>query len=187
MLQRNVLDAAHGIVTVPGVLSPEECSAMIALAEQVGFVDAPVTTGRGFVMMPELRNNTRVILDDVVRAAALWRTLAAAVPERRAGYRAVGLNERFRIYRYEPGQYFEWHRDGAFIRSTTERSLVTVLVYLNADCSGGETEFDDGPQVTPRAGMALLFDHPVRHRGAPVTRGRKYVLRTDVMFVRPPS
>jgi hypothetical protein len=30
--------------------------------------------------------------------------------------------------------------------------------------------------------MALVFEHPVRHQGAPVTAGRKYVLRTDVMY-----
>lgn len=32
--------------------------------------------------------------------------------------------------------------------------------------------------------MALLFQHPIMHRGDPVTKGRKYVLRTDVMYRR---
>jgi hypothetical protein len=32
--------------------------------------------------------------------------------------------------------------------------------------------------------MALLFHHPILHRGDPVAVGRKYVLRTDVMYRR---
>ena len=63
--------------------------------------------GRGFVMMPELRNNTRVILDDVPCAAALWERLAPAIPARIGGASvAVGLNERLRFYRYGPGEFF---------------------------------------------------------------------------------
>jgi hypothetical protein len=32
--------------------------------------------------------------------------------------------------------------------------------------------------------MRLLFEHSLVHQGAPVLRGHKYVLRTDVMFRR---
>ena len=39
-----------------------------------------------------------------------------------------------------------------------------------------------GPTVLPRTGSALIFTHPVLHEGCEVTRGRKYVLRTDVMY-----
>jgi predicted 2-oxoglutarate/Fe(II)-dependent dioxygenase YbiX len=101
-------------------------------------------------------------------------TLAASAP--------VGLNERLRFYRYEPGQRFRWHRDGSYARDRDERSLLTVLLYLNDDFSGGATEFEAGPRVTPEAGCALVFAHGLRHQGAPVIRGRKYVLRTDVMY-----
>jgi hypothetical protein len=30
--------------------------------------------------------------------------------------------------------------------------------------------------------MALVFIHELLHEGAPVIKGRKYVLRSDVMF-----
>jgi hypothetical protein len=39
-------------------------------------------------------------------------------------------------------------------------------------------------RITPAKGMALLFHHPILHRGDSVVRGRKYVLRTDVMYRR---
>jgi hypothetical protein len=32
--------------------------------------------------------------------------------------------------------------------------------------------------------MALVFLHPLLHAGTPVRNGRKYVLRTDVMYAR---
>ena len=36
--------------------------------------------------------------------------------------------------------------------------------------------------VRPERGMALGFVHLQLHEGAPVVRGQKYVLRTDVMY-----
>ena len=33
----------------------------------------------------------------------------------------TGLNERWRFYRYDPGQQFDWHFDGAYERSPLER------------------------------------------------------------------
>ncbi|HEU4538934.1 MAG TPA: 2OG-Fe(II) oxygenase, partial [Polyangiaceae bacterium] len=128
--------------------------------------------------------NTRVMVDDGARAAELWARVSRAVPARLRGWRAVGLNERFRFYRYEAGQCFRWHRDGAFERPSGERSRLTLMVYLNDDFEGGETEFEGGLRVRPRRGAALVFVHPVRHQGAAVVRGRKYVLRSDVMFAR---
>lgn len=176
---------ADDILTVRGLFTPDECAALVRAAEDIGFGDAPVTTGRGFVMMPEVRNNTRVMLDDRARAAALWQRLAPWVPLERAGGAAVGLNERLRYYRYAPGQYFRWHRDGAFYREERERSLLTAMVYLNDDFEGGSTDFDVGDEtlsVKPERGLVLLFEHRLRHQGAPVVQGRKYVLRTDVMY-----
>lgn len=36
--------------------------------------------------------------------------------------------------------------------------------------------------VVPKEGMALLFLHQLRHTGAEVHSGVKYVLRSDVMY-----
>ena len=36
--------------------------------------------------------------------------------------------------------------------------------------------------VVPQTGMALCFVHSVHHKGESVFQGRKYVLRTDVMY-----
>jgi predicted 2-oxoglutarate/Fe(II)-dependent dioxygenase YbiX len=172
------------IVTLRGLFSAAECDALVAHAEGLGFGDAPITTGRGFAMMPEVRNNTRAMDDDPARAEELWRRVRPFVRPR-DGLREVGLNERLRFYRYAPGQFFRWHCDGAFRRRPGERSHVTAMVYLNDGFVGGATEFDvDGDvlRIVPERGLVLLFDHHLRHQGAPVRDGRKYVLRTDLMF-----
>jgi hypothetical protein len=188
---RTVLCRERWIVTVSGVLTPAECRAWVDLGEAEGFGAAPITTAMGFVHAPHVRNNARVMLDDPARARALWAHVQPHVPAEREGWRAVGLNERFRLYRYEPGQYFRWHLDGAFVRSPREQSLLTCMVYLNDDCVGGETEFDDLTEdgspcgVRPQTGKVLLFEHAVRHQGSEVLDGVKYVLRTDVMYRAP--
>ena len=172
------------IVTLRGLFSAAECDAHIAYAEGLGFGEAPITTGRGFAVMPEVRNNTRAMVDDPARAADLWQRIRPYTRPR-PPLRQAGLNERLRFYRYEPGQYFRWHCDGAFWRRPGERSHVTAMVYLNDGFVGGATELDvngDVLRIVPERGLVLLFDHHLRHQGAPVRSGRKYVLRTDVMF-----
>jgi hypothetical protein len=183
-MDRVVLDERDHIMTIHPVLSPAECADLVAFAEQGGFTAAPITTLGGFEYRPDIRNNTRVMHDDAARADALFGRIGPLLPGRIGAWRIVGLNERLRFYRYEPGQRFCWHGDGTFVRSAEERSLLSLLIYLNDGFSGGATEFSDGPVVQPRSGQALLFSHPVLHQGAAVRSGRKYVLRSDVMYRR---
>ncbi|AUX43224.1 2OG-Fe(II) oxygenase [Sorangium cellulosum] len=168
------------IFTVSNLLSPEECAGFIRLAEGRGFEQAPI--GGTNVIDLEVRNNGRLLLDDPTLAADLWERLAPWTPRSWGQHLAVGLNERFRFYRYSEGEYFNWHGDGSFVRSSGERSLFTAMIYLNDDFEGGTTDFWGNRSITPRRGMALVFEHRRLHRGAAVTRGCKYVLRTDVMY-----
>ena len=183
-LDGDSLDQSAPLVfSIPGVLAADECTATIAQIEQLGFADAPISTPRGFVMRKDIRNNTRVMFDDVPLAAQLFTRLGEALPAQVCGRRAVGINERFRCYRYEPGQRFAPHYDGAYRRSPTERSELTLMVYLNEDFTGGTTAFHDfGVEATPRTGAALLFQHQLLHEGCVVRSGIKYVLRSDVMY-----
>ncbi len=72
------------------------------------------------------------------------------------------------------------------MRDPRERSLLTLMVYLNDGFAGGGTAFHDfDVEVVPRTGMALLFQHPVLHEGCVVKSGAKYALRSDVMYRAP--
>lgn len=182
-IQRRSLGHPSGrVFLLSNVLSPEECDYFIRRTEGHGFEAAPVTTGRGFAMIPEVRNNGRVMIDEPVRAAWLWGRVWRYLDEHYGSFRAVGLNERFRYYRYTPGEYFRWHGDGAYVRSESERSLYTFLIYLNDDCTGGTTDFRGGLRVAPARGAALVFEHGLIHQGAEVIAGKKYVMRTDIMY-----
>jgi predicted 2-oxoglutarate/Fe(II)-dependent dioxygenase YbiX len=177
------MNVPEGIYIIPDLLTPEECQEYIAFTEALGYGAAPITTAGGFEMRPDIRNNTRVIVDDVARADALWRRARGEIPGFLGGRQAIGLNERFRFYRYDPGERFALHRDGAYRRDNGETSLLTFLVYLNEGFAGGETIVQSHP-ITPKRGMALIFEHQLFHEGAAVTAGRKYVLRSDVMYGR---
>ncbi|UOQ55710.1 2OG-Fe(II) oxygenase [Hymenobacter cellulosivorans] len=87
----------------------------------------------------------------------------------------------FRFYRYQCGHQFRGHYDGSYVRSATEASRLTFMVYLNDNFQGGDTTFHD-LRIQPRQGMVLLFLHSLSHAGREVTQGVKYVLRSDVMY-----
>jgi predicted 2-oxoglutarate/Fe(II)-dependent dioxygenase YbiX len=172
---------AEGVFTVASFLMPDECDHHIRGAEAEGFEPATIESSGRAVREPNVRNNDRIIRDDEALSRDLWVRLAAHVPAFMDGRQAWGLNERWRIYRYHPGQQFAGHVDAPFRRENGEKSLLTLLLYLNDDFDGGETTFGD-LAIRPERGMALLFRHELFHAGQPLRRGTKYVLRSDVMF-----
>ena len=180
------------IFAIHDFLSPEECDHYIRFTENIGYHPAPIMTSFGPRMASEVRNNERVMIDDVKWANLLWARAEPFIPSPFKFRTASGLNERFRFYRYDVGQTFRPHQDAAFGRND-EVSQLTFMVYLNDGCQGGETNIymqDDGltlendaiVRVAPERGKALVFAHLLLHEGARVLGGRKYVMRTDVMY-----
>jgi hypothetical protein len=91
--------------------------------------------------------------------------------------------ENVQILKYEQGEHYKWHVDQS-VQTTyaDEHSLsrcVSVVVYLNDDFKGGETEMPDC-KFRPKKGKALVFpsnwNYP--HRACPVEDGTKYALVT---------
>lgn len=158
-------------------------------AEGRAFEEAAINSGAGQIIAKDVRNNDRLLFDDEQLAAQWWHRVEPFVPPTFGRWRACGLNERFRCYRYGPGQRFVQHYDGSYQRSKDENSWLTLMAYLNDDFTGGTTRFDLANRaepliVTPRSGTALVFMHHRLHSGDEVSAGRKYVLRTDVMYRR---
>lgn len=162
-------------------LSSEECEELIERGESLGFDDAPINTTSGQVVASEIRNNGRAMVDDPELADSLWNRFKEYAPGEVQGWSPVGFNERIRFYRYDQYQIFRWHSDGRFSRNEREESKYTFMVYLNDGFEGGYTDFRSF-RVFPVQGMALCFHHPLLHEGATVSKGKKYVLRTDVMY-----
>ena len=169
------------VFVVENVLTKQECEDYILFSEQRGYEEATVTTLSGPKMMKNVRDNDRVLYKDDELAEVLWQKIKLFIPEVMDGKSAYGLNELFRFYRYENQQRFNRHRDGSYCRAEGDQSYLTLLFYLNADFEGGTTTFDDF-EVVPSLGSALVFEHHLHHKGNSVTKGIKYVLRTDVMY-----
>src|SRR5580692_5473704 len=117
---------AKDIGVIPDFLSAEECQDLIAFSEGEVYEDAPVSTQRGMIMMKDVRNNDRVMVDDVAEAARLYKRVEPFLPPRMdKKWRPCGLNERLRFYRYDEGQKFDWHSDGTYENAAGERSFLT--------------------------------------------------------------
>ena len=121
------IPVAEGAFVVPDVLTPSECAAYIALSEKIGYEPATITTASGAELRPNVRDDDRLIYDDEALADTLWELVKDYFPACVKNRSVLGLNERFRFYRYDPGQHFDWHMDGYFERENGERSLYTLL------------------------------------------------------------
>ena len=140
-----------GACTIPNVLTSFECAAMIARVEAIGFAPATVSLASGPQLMTGIRNNDRVKFKDSELTQLLETRLENIIRNDDARAR---LNERFAVYRYDPGQRFKRHQDGTIKTDDgLEMSRKTVLVYLNDDCEGGETVFSD----IDRSGSQIKF------------------------------
>jgi len=111
----------------------------------------------------------------------------------------AGLNRRFRCYKYEGGNVYRPHVDGAWPGSGVvdgkyqydmhgdRWSKLTFIIYFNEDFEGGATTFFtpskqfgslDTIGVRPRMGSVLCFPHgdtagSLVHEGSAVTSGMK--------------
>lgn len=166
------------IITVENFLTEQECDEFISLSENLGFEMAKIDTGS---LMPEVRNNDRAFYKSTELAEKLFTRLQFHVIPKIGNSNAIGLNELFRLYKYQKGQQFKGHQDGSFIRNDVEASYYTFLIYLNDGYEGGETIFLKH-KIIPKKGMGLIFLHKLYHEGGEVLSGIKYVMRSDVMY-----
>lgn len=193
------------------VFSAEECKAIIAATESVGFLpDAPIKEDGSESSI--LAHNVYWVVDESFHDA-LWNRVRPFIPSQVDGRKARSINRRFRVYQYVPGAEYRCHFDGAWPPSgispitgkymydasppdAKQSSLFTFLVYLNDEFEGGETTFFlpsvmEGKMsaypVRPMMGSIALFPHgqtkgALLHEGTGVRKGAKYIIRTDVEY-----
>lgn len=175
-------------------LTPEECKAIIALSEKLGYQDA-----EDYCHMYRNRRNDRFMSDDVELAQYLWKRVKDFVPRRvemfDRTWEVDDMNTRFRFCKYVGGEghYFGAHTDGLYRVDNDHTSLLTCMFYLNGteEFEGGLTNFIDydtrklNRSIRPEPGLCLIFrqvDLRTYHEGTEVTKGCKYILRNDIMF-----
>lgn len=91
------------------------------------------------------------------------------------------ISHRFYMNKYLPNSgYIGPHVDGHITNSSGQKSIFTVLIYLNT-CHGGETMILPRKlKVRPEMGRVLLLSQDVLHAGLKANN-TKYILRTDLM------
>jgi len=191
-------------VMIHNMLTPEECKDVIELAEGSGFQPAAIYDAATKTVH---RNSTRRIIDDPALAENWFERILQALndtPHHQKvkecpwiGHKlneplhAVSLNERLRVTKYSQGQYFTKHVDAEFIRGPDagdregEKSMVSVHIYLNEGYKGGVTRFHGGGRwfdVATKTGSVLLFESTIPHEAVKLTKGEKYVIRSDIMY-----
>jgi hypothetical protein len=180
------------IQTAPGLLSPLLCDALIARARPL-LGPAPIYNEikGGNTTVAEWRKHSSVYFDfadiDLVTEAVGSRLCAlAGLPAAHA--------EALQVLHYKVGEFFAPHYDfwdpgfegHAGTLKTYGQRAVTVLVYLNDDFEGGETEFLElGLRHKGKKGDALMFRNVdpagqphfrTLHAGRPPTQGEKWLL-----------
>ena len=182
------------IFTIRDLLSKNECQNLILTAKKLGFQQAGLAIGQDIYRIKEkTRNNKRVIFEDKNLAENLWKRMAHLADKKFKNYQVSELNWRFRIYEYPTGGIFAPHVDERMDLGDGKMSLFTFMIYLNDNLKGGETTFFERRKsgskklianriIRPRTGMGLAFDHLLFHEGSVVTKGKKYVLRSDIIY-----
>lgn len=188
------------LFTIDDLLTPAQCNVLIKKTNKMNY--SSVTDE-----YPEdYRKCERIICKSHNLASLLWSALIPHLTRSDVEnikpfgfgassgiWRPTHLNEAIRFTRYRNGDFFHCHRDGAYVKSTENRSVYTIMIYLNdaksKDFKGGETVFYSLPNkeesqklffddddlknamsvtIKPKKGMAVIFNHDIWHRGNPV-------------------
>lgn len=210
-LERVEVEGVPGAFMLLDLLSPAEAQQFIEVAERLGFhPDSPVSLSRSIRHNDNLNWVVSEAIDAELWARSapaiperIQGQVARGLNARFRFYR-YGPGDYF-----SPHTDGAWPGsrvvDGRLVRQhdRTLYSQYTYLILLNEDYEGGETEFmvsHDDPSRAPRrgeaiqrlrvrtpAGAALCFPHGMHpqhcvHASTPITRGTKYIIRTDILF-----
>ena len=204
-IKRIDLDDVPGTFQLLNVFTAQECEDFIKQTEELGYLeDAAVSLPRS------VRHNDNItwVVDDLTHDI-IWNRCKDYMIDNKEifyGKKTLGINKRFRFYKYSEGDFFKLHSDGSWPGSRVVNkeliadfykdrySQMTFLILLSEDFQGGETQFivnKNGEKElvnirTPKGGV-LCFPHGLHplhclHSSNTITSGIKYIIRTDVLF-----
>ena len=172
-IRRIEISEVPGVFQLSNVLSKSECQRLIGITESLEYLpDAAVSLPRS------VRHNHNVTwVVDEKTCEIIWQRCASLMGDVKgifSGKKALGLNARFRFYRYQKGDFFKPHTDGAWPGSRiVDRQLVTnaypdrwsqlsFLIFLSDQYEGGSTQFhlnkDDAAQPSRQQGQAITVN-----------------------------
>jgi predicted 2-oxoglutarate/Fe(II)-dependent dioxygenase YbiX len=185
------------VALVPNALSDEDCDTVVNWYKEN--IDKETRSEVGDsgkdIMVSSHRTSTamQVPLDskiDNILGSSINKTLLAYINTLNTQYKLKDgflwayflpeklQSEQFEILRYGENQQYKWHTDQGYNYKTQTGIFVrqfSIVVYLNDDFEGGETEFQF-TKVTPQKGACLIFpsNFMFSHCSQPVKNGVKY-------------
>jgi prolyl 4-hydroxylase len=175
------------VIVFGGLLSDDECDALVAAAQPRMARSETVVVDTGASEVNEARTSRGMFFDraESELCKRIERRIAALVNW------PVENGEGLQVLHYLPGAEYRPHHDyfdpaksgTASITARGGQRVGTVVMYLNSPDKGGGTTFPDvGLEVAPIKGNAVFFSyerpHPstkTLHGGAPVIEGEKWV------------
>jgi PKHD-type hydroxylase len=183
--------------TIPGLLTPDECRAIVAEIAAAAQEQAEIWLGQEFGVHPESRLGAVATLTRATEGLVqdrLWDVMA----QLEARYRCeVSHVSGVTALIYRRGDHFAAHSDGGVEEDAppeVTRRRVSLVVALNdgageaPDFTGGELHFypscppgcqpatHDVVAVRSRPGLLIAFPSPMVHRVTPVVEGCRYSL-----------
>eukprot|EP00977_Amphora_coffeiformis_P016218 scaffold4955_cov204-Amphora_coffeaeformis.AAC.6 len=191
-----------GAFVLDGVLTSRECDQLRAVATRLGFrPDHPVGMDH-----PTGIDSCEWLVDSSIRDVIYQRVQDLLPSQMAHNATRHSINPRWRFFRYAQDCVYRPHIDGSWPESRINangeyecdesgrvKSYLTFLIYLADDFEGGETRYyfpsETGMMargVIPKKGAVMVFPQAntasLIHEGSAVTKGTKYVVRTDVLF-----
>ncbi|RDW67604.1 hypothetical protein BP6252_09000 [Coleophoma cylindrospora] len=187
--------STQSIHLVHHLLSQEECNELIATQTDLTAYET------------RYARRNRSIFPDPKLSERIWSRIQPffkdeiCMDDDGEEWKVQGLNEVWRLVRYDEGGIFGPHTDGTRLADLNTQSFMTINIYLNTvpPSQGGSTRFLQSvvpssavlpasqilTSIQPNRGTALIFAHDVPHDGDIVQNGgTKYLLRTDMMYRR---
>ncbi|CAB9511231.1 P4Hc [Seminavis robusta] len=195
---------------LPNVLTRDECQQLRRVTTTLGYrSDHPVSQAQptGIDSCEWMVDSSSIL--DVIWERVQPHLPASLTVQNKKTVQLFGINPRWRCFRYGQDCVYRPHLDGSWPLcyldeegnyhcpkqqqqqySDAIKSYLTFLIYLNDDFEGGETRYYL-PQgvargIVPRAGSVVVFPQgnlaSLIHEGSQVTKGTKYVIRTDVLY-----
>jgi hypothetical protein len=191
------------LIDLGTLLTSDECDEIVSNIKQETFEDMSDKYDI------RKRNSSRLIVMDDRLARTLWRRLKFGNKLTKLvrnttplGFNVQGqwvmsgVNPAMRLNKYGNGDHFSPHKDAQYVPSGDERSLLSLLIYMNDDFEKGETKFYFPKQLPtcdvkgltiaeeieshgglengfecvnlkPKKGFAVLFTHNLLHEGMP--------------------
>jgi hypothetical protein len=220
IIQKNQHHDSKVSVEIKEIFSVPECQEILKNASKYGFSSLSTYS-------KDQRDSSRLCIFDENLSSTLWYRLEKIIGQisnnktHPFGFDVNGvwkpffINNCFRLSKYEKDSIgFTPHLDSQFSGSFHLKSIFSLVIYLNDDFQGGETNFYskenlnidlnsfqgltlkeeiklngglknyDSMSIKPLTGNGVLFNHDILHSGEKIEQGTKYVLRTDVVFHR---